>query len=135
MVQFGTLPPIIQMPHCLVICPGRTHHFRWSTTFWETNLDNPDLNLTDPTDFCLPPQIPATATTASSEAKYITAQNIPTLPIPSGTLTAPTPPPPLINRISLDEDDWPPIDSRWESTDTHVDHVNTPENNGPFPRC
>jgi len=101
-VQFGTLPPLIQTPHRLVICPGRTHHFRWSTTFWETNLDNPDQNLTDPTDYRLPPQIPATATTASSEAEYIAARNIPTPPIPSGSLTAPTPPPPLINRISID---------------------------------
>jgi hypothetical protein len=72
-VQFGTLPPIIQTPHCLVICPGRTHHFWWSMTFWETNLDNPDPNLTDPTDYCLPPQILATATTEDSEAKYIAA--------------------------------------------------------------
>jgi hypothetical protein len=50
-VQFGTLPVPVQTPFRLVICPGRTHTYRWLSRTWETSLENPDTSLTDPVRF------------------------------------------------------------------------------------
>jgi hypothetical protein len=117
-IQFGTFPPIIQAPYRLVICPGREHTFRWSTTFWETSLDNPDQNLVNPADYRLPPTVhtpllpnaaatqPAAEQTdpdGSSDEEYLRARFQPTPPLlrrnPQLRIFAP-PTVPLVNRIS-----------------------------------
>jgi hypothetical protein len=103
-IQFGTLPPIIQAPYRLVICPGREHTFRWPTNFWETGLENPDSNLVNPTEYRLPP------TSQFPFFEQPTAVRLPStadLPVPnSDAITTRRPTTERINPDESDEDDY-----------------------------
>ena len=107
--RFGSIPVPIQTPYRLVICPGRTHTFRWNTNFWETNLENPDHSLTNPTDYELPPTAPNTD--EFREARFRRSRNETPAPVISIT------PPPLLERI-ITPPGWGTADSRWESNTT-----------------
>jgi hypothetical protein len=126
-VQFGDAPPPNPTPYRLVIVPGREHTFRWNTNFWETGLESPDSNLTNPTYFTLPP---VAIFTPEEEEEFRVARNIPTPPLlrrnPQITVTIP-PAEPLINRISTAISD---------SIDTHVDSSpTTPFEESRYPAC
>ena len=45
--------------HRLVITEGKEYTYKWSTTTWETTLENPDHSLINPRIHHLPPQQPA----------------------------------------------------------------------------
>ena len=113
--RFGSVLLPIQTPYRLVICPGRSHTFRWNTNFWETSLENPDPSLTNPTDYKLPPVAPNSdkfRDTRFRRPRHVT----PTPIIPIAPLDIHIPPVPLLERI-ITPPNWG-TDPRWDSSTT-----------------
>ena len=119
-------PLSVQTPYRLVITDGRTHTFRFNTTFWETDLDNPDPSLTNPEEFRLPPSAPSNPRyhPANFPDEYQAARDLDNersrrIHFVTPRRVSPSPPViPLINRIS---DQFGQSETRWESPPTTPD--------------
>jgi len=132
-LNFSTfrLYSVVQSPHRLVTTDGRIHTFRFNTTFWKMNLDNPDPSLTDPEEFHLPPNAPLNPryhpTNFPDKYHARDLDNVQSCCIHFVSPRRVSPSPPVIPLIDRITNDFGQSTTRWESPPT------TPEQ--PFPPC